>query len=253
MNLHKVVNKALFLAFLFTLITPAFAQTSYSVYIDSDFKASTGCTVNTVAEGTFPGMDTRLEATVDGATLQVTGVTRSTCNGVSFDSGANVGGPYAVGLNNGVAGSDVIELSDDIDSLAAPGTQRVQFVFVASEGQADDVLSNAGDGFVLNLLSIPIPALGTLGILLLILTLALVGLTLLRSNPHLRKTLAGVLLVGCGVTWAANFVSDGLVNDWVGVPAIGSDASGDASNGSNAIDILVRICSAASRTRLFPH
>ncbi|MGB7453005.1 MAG: Ig-like domain-containing protein, partial [Lysobacterales bacterium] len=58
-----------------------------------------------------------------------------------------------------------------------------------------------------------------------------------RRNPHLRKTLAGVLLVGFGVAWAANFVSDGLVNDWLGVPAIGNDATGDATNGSNAIDI----------------
>ena len=65
--------------------TSVFAQTyTYSIYVDADNSAATGCSVS-LPGGNIAGAESVLTATINaGSPPQVAQVTRSTCAGGSF-------------------------------------------------------------------------------------------------------------------------------------------------------------------------
>lgn len=79
-----------------------------------------------------------------------------------------------------------------------------------------------------------IPATGLLTLLVL------VGLVLwlVRKHPGFGSSLALLLLLGVGMVWAANFVTDGAISDWIGVSPRAIDASNDSTSGEGTIDLV---------------
>ena len=90
MTVRNCVARALVLLALL-MSSAAFAQPyDYHVYIDSDLRASTGCTVSAGGQ-TFEGADYRLTATVSGNPPVVTARTLTPCSGGSFGAGGALG------------------------------------------------------------------------------------------------------------------------------------------------------------------
>jgi len=214
--------------------TAVSAQTySYSVYVDGDLNGGSGCTVPQMT-----GADARLNVTVSGGTApQVVSVTRSVCSGGSFVGSTSVGGGYPVGLNNGVGGADVIELADEISALQINHSAGLRLAVVAQSpaGSDDLVTTTNGSPIILALPALPIPFL-TFPILLM-----LVGLVAFFGARRARRAAVwrtlSLFFVASGMVFAANFVVDGQVNDWNGVPPLATDPAGDATSGESAIDM----------------
>ncbi len=232
----------------------------YHVYIDSDQRATTGCTVSGGGQ-TFEGADYRLTATVSGNPPVVTTRTLAACDGSSFGAGGVLANNYAVGLNNGLplaggAAADVIELSVAREQL--PGVQPLVTIGfgAASASGSIDVLYTAngqagGPPMVVGFAAL-IPTLGFLGGLLLALALAALALRALRHN----RRLAQMLLVGAFVSagfaaWAANFIADGQVGDWAGSAPVGMDAIGDSVPNLSATDIVGAFAADENRNLYF--
>jgi large repetitive protein len=230
---------AVLLAVLCLLFAPAgaSAQTyTYSIYVDSDARASTGC-----SEGPVAGAEVRLRVTASGGlTPQVQQVTRARCSGAVFGSDAVIAGSYPVGADNGTAGSDVIELADDLSQLISNGSPSLVYSIVATSSTGEDVLltSNGAPGgppIALGLPAVAIPLLGIPALILMAVLLGMVGMRVARRRGLWRLT--ALLSLVSGVALAANFVVDGQVGDWSGVAPLATDPSGDASSGESAIDL----------------
>lgn len=206
-----------------TLVTAqAFAlTTTHSVYLDTDADSSTGCTVVTGA-GDVTGAEVRISATVDGSPPVVLSVSRAACAGGVFVDAPQAPAGQAVGLNLGTDGSDVVEFSTALAGLGAGGP--VSAVFVSSDGASADLArasvvlpaavpgGGQGQGG-----AVPVPGLGGFALLLL------AGLIIWRvwRHPGMGATLIVIVMVGSmGGAWAANFVSDGQIQDWSGVAAV---------------------------------
>ncbi len=194
----------------------------YHLYIDRDANVATGCS-ETIGATTIDGAELRVTANVTGTT--VTTVTRADCAGALFGGETAIGGPHPVGLNNGVSGADVIEFAIDRGLVGSSNVIHLSLAASNGAGTSSDVLTTAaGGGPILQaLIQFAIPALGLLGLVLLVAAFAFV------ASRRLKVGLAslGALLMASAV-WAANFVVDGAVGDWSGVPAVASDAQGDA-------------------------
>ena len=195
----------------FWLAGAAVAQDySYFVYVDRDVNAATGCTA-TYPGGNIDGAEIRVTANVTGTT--VSSVTTATCASGSFGSESPAGGPHPVGLNNGVSGADVIEFSASRGLFGSAGVVRVALASENGTAASSDLLLLTGSGgpIFLALNRVAIPALGGLGLLLL------VGARAFVASRRLRLGMAsvGALLVA-GAVWAAGYVTDGAVGDWAG-------------------------------------
>ena len=239
MDFRSKSSLARLLALLCLWILPAAASAqtyTYSIYVDSDARADTGCN-----EGAVAGAEVRLDVTASGGlTPQVLQVARSRCSSGAFGAAANIGGGYPVGADNGVAGSDVIELADDLSQLASPGSPSLVFSIVATSTSGQDTLltvdgSPGGAPIALGLPAVAIPVLGVPALILMALLLMLVGSRVARRRA-LWRVLALVSLLS-GVAVAANFIVDGQVGDWSGVAPLATDPAGDASSGESAIDL----------------
>jgi hypothetical protein len=211
------------------------AQVRHSALIDLDSNAATGCPVTTAA-GTVSGIEVRLTATVGGQPPVVTAVTRETCAGAAFGAPLAQAAGYPVGLNNGVAGADVVEMATPLAGLGNGGPATIAFVS-QSAGGADAVSGNAivlpGNSAAPGQLE-TIPATGILALLLL----AGIAFWLVRRHPGLGSSFALLLMLGAGVAWAASFVADGQVGDWAGVNPLATDAANDATTSESTIDIV---------------
>ena len=112
---------------LFALIgaTSAFAQSyTYSVYLDTDNNASTGCSV-ILPGGTVTGAESVITATINaGSPPQVAQVTHSSCSGGSFGA-ATPTGTADVTVGGGTGGGAAIEISAALASTVAPGATSV--------------------------------------------------------------------------------------------------------------------------------
>lgn len=210
----------------------------YDVYLDTDANASTGCTV-TSPGGTISGVEARVRAEITNVT--VSGSSVSSCNAGSFPAGEALPAPYAVGLNNGTAGADVIEMGTPA-TLAPAGTSVPAYVIGWNGAStASDILAttNGQVGGPPILLGFPvsnIPTLGLLGLGLLVLVLAVFGMKRIRLAA--RASLASIgLLMMAGAVWAAAYAVDGQVGDWTGETAIATDPAGDGSSVDSGIDI----------------
>ncbi|HJU39380.1 MAG TPA: Ig-like domain-containing protein, partial [Tahibacter sp.] len=236
--------------FVFGLLASAgaSAQTyTYSVYVDNDVNASSGC----VVPG-FAGAEARLEAEVTGGvTPQVVAVRRSTCTGGTFGAPTQVGGGYPVGLNNGIGGADVIELSDTIAALRPTGqTSAFRFGVIAQSATGSDelVVNDTGGPILLGLPQLPIPALTWPILLLLGAIVAFYGARRARKTAAWRVLSAFLFVSSAAI--AANFVTDGQVGDWAGVSPLANDPAGDPTSSESAIDLLA-IFGATENGRVF--
>ncbi len=242
---------ALLSAFFGLFPVHALAQNSYDVYVDSN-GANTGCTI-TLPGGTFAGADTRLTVTAtSGAAPQVTGVSYAPCTGGTFGAPVPVSGAYPVGLNNGIGGSDVIELGASVQAVFQ-GSSSARFGFAAQNATGSDVLFtvNGGQGGPIGLgVAYSIPLFGLGGLLLLAALLLVVAKRASRHRLTLRLLAIGLLLTS-GVALAANFIVDGQVGDWTGVPAAANDPLGDATNGSSNIDLRAAFLAVENGTVYF--
>ncbi|WP_166653908.1 Ig-like domain-containing protein, partial [Tahibacter aquaticus] len=223
-------------AFLLALVatTTASAQTyTYSVYVDGDLSPASGCTVPAMT-----GADSRLEVDVSGGVSpQVVAVRRATCVGAGFSAATPIGGGYAVGLNNGVSGADVIELADAMTSLRIgnSGGLRLAVVAQSAAGQ-DDLLTTTGGGpIVLGLPALPIPFLTWPMLLVMLGLVAFFGARRVKHTAAWRTL--SLFFIACGIAIAANFAADGQVGDWAGTTPLATDPAGDATSGESAIDI----------------
>lgn len=223
----------------------AWAQTiTTELYLDLDANPATGCSVTTVA-GTVTGVEARLRASVGGDPPTVEGVTRAECVGGVFAAEQPQSAGYPVGLDVGTDGSDVIELSTPLQGLGDGATTAHFLVHDGDDGdlvQATIVLPGGVDPPVDAAPAI-IPSSGWLALLLL------VGFTLwaVRRHPAIGSTLAVLLLMGSGITWAANFITDGQIFDWSGVAPVATDPP----DGANAAADLVAVFAATEQGRLF--
>ncbi|MBK7144986.1 MAG: hypothetical protein IPH76_07180 [Xanthomonadales bacterium] len=125
-----------------------------------------------------------------------------------------------MGLNNGTAGADVIELSAPRSLFGSGGVVRVAVVAENAAATTSDGLTTLPGGapILLGLVQVAIPTLGFAGLLLLIAAVFVVA----RRRLRLGMATLGALLMA-GAVWAANFITDGAVGDWGGVaerPAI---------------------------------
>lgn len=221
----------------------AFAQTTtHSVYLDLDANAATGCNVTTPA-GPLTGVEIRLTTTVGGTPPQVQAVTRSTCSSGVFGPEQAEPSGYPVGLNLGIGTSDVVELSTPLAGLGS--NNAVPAFFVSSNASSADLAQalislvevEGGGGAGGNV--VPVPSLGVYALLLL------TGLIVwrVRRHPAFGSTLVVIMMVGAGVAWAANFISDGQIQDWNGTPPAGLSPSNGTEPG---VDIRAVFAAAES-------
>jgi VCBS repeat-containing protein len=260
MSVNSVVTRTLGLfALLFSLSTWA-QPYEYHVYIDSDQRSTTGCTVSGGGQ-TFAGADYRLTATVSGNPPVVTTRTLAACAGGAFAGGNLLASNYPVGLNNGLplaggAFADVIELSVARAQLSGVEPQvRIGFGAVSASGSID-VLYTAngqvgGPPMVVGFAAL-IPTLGFFGALLLALALAALALRALKHNRRLAQMLlVGAFLSAGFAAWAANFIADGQVGDWAGSSPVGMDAIGDSVPSLSATDIVGAFAADENRNLFF--
>ncbi len=255
-NLSTVMT-AIRMVLLLLLPFTALAQSlEYDVLLDLDRDVATGCVVTPSGAAAQPGFERRLRATVDSGTLQVVDVELQDCNGAVLQSVGSVGGGYPVGLDVGLNGADVIELSVGLLELNPGIVNQVRLVFVADNGGGSDVLAtiDGGSGGAAILLGLPVeplevPTLGWWGLGLLI-TLLLGMAWFAHRRIGGIGTLSALMLFSL-VAWAMNFVSDGDVSDWIGVAALATDLSGDASDGSANVDVLAGFAVVADNNLFF--
>ncbi|MBK7147191.1 MAG: hypothetical protein IPH76_19130 [Xanthomonadales bacterium] len=216
----------------------------YHLYVDRDVNAATGCTA-VHGPTTVSGVEARLTAEVTGTTVTV--VSGAVCSGGSFGASSTVGGPHAVGLNNGTAGADVIELSAPRSLFGSGGVVRVAVVAENAAATTSDGLTTLPGGapILLGLVQVAIPTLGFAGLLLLIAAVFVVA----RRRLRLGMATLGALLMA-GAVWAANFITDGAVGDWGGVAELASDPTGDGSGPDVGADI-VALFAAEENGRVF--
>jgi hypothetical protein len=238
--MRQLIARALVAVLCWSFASVSNAQATFSTYLDIDGNAANGCTV-TLPGGTLSGIDKRIQVTATtGATPGVTGVTLSNCTAGVFGAPVALSGASPVGLNNGTAGSDVVEFSAPLASMFPAGTFQARMGFVGENTGGSDVLftTNGGpDGGPIVLgLGIPIPMLG-LGGLLVLGVLVLVFANRFGRNRLAARVLGASLVLVSGASIAANFIVDGQVGDWAGVNALATDPAGDATNNSAAIDL----------------
>lgn len=219
-------------------VAPAFAQSTYtySVYVDSDARNSTGC-----SEFGAVGAEARIDINVAGGTSpQVLGTTRSICSGGSFVASGTPSDPAALGINDGVAGSDVLEVADLQSALGGGSSPALVFSVVARSANGIDTLfttngAPGGGGIGLTLPVVPVPLLTWPALLLLVGLIVMIGARKARRSRIWR--LMALVFLGSGIALAANFVVDGAVGDWAGTSPLATDPAGDPTSGENAIDL----------------
>lgn len=227
-------------AVLLSVMPFAAAQTTYSVFVDTDGSATSGCEL-TYPGGIVRGAEVRFDIPVTlGAAPQVGQVRQSTCSAGSFVPGPLLGSPYVAGTNNGLFGSDVIEMQAVLTSLPGLASGSLRLAVVAEGGGASDVLltttgAASGAPILLSIPMMPIPTMGALGLVLLGALVMVAGLR--KARRSLRMVLAGGLLLASGVVLATSFVVDGQVNDWSGATPLATDPAGDPTNASVALDL----------------
>ena len=222
------------------IFSAAYAQVSYDLYFDRDANPNTGCNVSLTELGqTIQGVEVQLRAGINQETFTVDSVDLADCVGASFGGFGNVDGGYPVGLNNGVNGADVIELSLRRSQLNSPGgLARLYAVATNPNTATQDILStidgsDTAPGIFLGL-PIQIPALSLLGLLFLGAILLLVGLFGLQR----RKALAGIsLLLVTSIALAMTFATDGQVDDWAGSAPLANDPVGDTTGTDSSADL----------------
>lgn len=238
--MFKQLLRGTLLAGLALSAAPSLAQDyGYSVLIDLDRQSGTGCTVDLGGGNVVAGVERRLSAWSSSGVFQVASLTLEVCQSGSFGPATGVGGPYPIGLNNGVGGADVVELGADIQQLtglAYPQPFRAYFGAESAAG-SDLIGSTSGGGaIIVGTPAAPVPGLGWLGLVILVAACVLI-LRARRLRPLLRNSGLALLVLGSGLVIAANWVLDGQVGDWAGRQPTATDPAGDSTSGQSSIDM----------------
>ena len=218
---------------------------TYSVLIDSDNDAATGCSVVT-PNGTAAGIDARLDAEVSFEPLLVQTQALRLCSGGSFGAAQSLPAGHPVGADRGPGPSDVVELGFERALLGEDIASDWNLTFLASSpllGAADaagPVLA-VGVGVPPLPPALPrpavIPAAGAWSLILLCLALGVAAAWTLRRHPGL---MLAALMVGtlssAGIAWAAGYLLDGEIGDW-DVAALLTDPAGDTTQPEPQVDL----------------
>lgn len=215
---------------LILIASPLAASTDYTVLLDLDNNAATGCTVTTAA-GSFAGAEQRLITTVSNVSpLTVTSVVRQVCVagpstwGPSIAVNSPFAAPWAVGEHQGTGGLDVVDTYFPLGGVPH-GFYRLGFTTSAGAGDALITANGASNGaamLISNFSIGEIPTLGTWILLALAVTLVVLALVAIKA-PHALAALVIVVLVitvGAGVAWAS-LVPDGNPSSWSGIAPLG--------------------------------
>ncbi len=216
------------------------AQTvELTLHVDNNGSQS-GCEVSLAAVGTtLNGIDAQVTATIDRPSKTITSLNIAKCGTGSFGNSVALEAGVPLGLDNGVNGSDVIEIPLPLHRIwHPPQALNLYFSIINPDTGAQDLAGSTGVGqrAVPTRLFVPysIPAVGFVGLIFTAVLLLCVGLLVLRRK---RYVLAVSLLAISSMCFAINFIADGLVGDWAGVGINTSDAVGDISPPDPTADI----------------
>lgn len=221
------------------------ASAVHSVLLDTDANSATGCPVTTVkgvVSGVEQVLDTTITTTTTGAT--VTNVARRVCSGGGFGAAQGLSsGGWPVGLGNGASGKAVIETGIATSLLPSNASLRIAVSSTASNGGADAIVtSGTGAPIVIAAAAAPslppqeIPALHPLLIAVLAGIVAALGWRARKVMPVAALACISLALVA-GIAYAAMVIKDGQIGDWLGVPALATDAAGNAPPNADLLAI----------------
>lgn len=228
--------------------SPVLADSEVFVLFDLDNNPATGCSVAT-ADGQFDGAESVVLTTVSTTSPPtVTGVSRQICVGATMVGDASfvaaVPVAWPVGMDNGPGGADVVETYAK-PGLVQPGQQvRIGFMSRVVGGAADDadaLILASGQAIVVDIPeAMAIPALGTVGAL--VLSLALAGAFFVyRRRLAARGMTFVVLLVFAGwVLAVVQITRDGEVGDWASISPTWTDDSGDGPPNADILAIYMQ-------------
>ena len=230
--LRSACAKALLCALAFAVPISHAAEHKFSLLLDTDNAAATGCVVTT-ADGSFVGVERVNTAvvTTTTATATVARLEQQTCVGGALTAATTYdAGGWSAGLGNGTNGSAAIEFSVPLTSLPPGGTMKALAVSRNALGQQD-----ATGSFLINVAnavaipaSLPVPLSKGLAALIALLVAVTVALRLRRQASTRLITFVFVSAVISTLAWAATVARDGNVGDWIGVSPAVTDVSGDA-------------------------
>lgn len=207
----------------------------YHVYVDTDNNTATGCDVNLPAFSTaINGAEGRISITTDSSQPPaITSTLYHNCSGLVFDAGTAIN-PAALGLNAGLNGEDVFEVGLNRATMNA-GASRAVVIYYATESNtaSDIVLSNVDGNPIILGMTLPVPAIGLMAIVILLV------LFLIIANRHLNQkiTLMVVLMVIATSAWAVVIVVDGQTADWSTVNPANTDPVNDTSSPGSYADL----------------
>ena len=239
------------------------AAAELRILVDNDNNPATGCTVPLPASigGSFAGVEEVLITTVDtsAAPAIVRGIDRRVCVNGALSAPVTIdASTWPVGAGVGVGGYDAIETY--VPLAAAHGSvYRLGFVYDAGTKGADvppSTQDGTGARFEFttakltaadpgNVSAIPTLAHGAL-FLLALLVAGVALYTLRRYKAPLMLVVAVLAVVVTGTTWAA-IALDGLIADWDGVPALATDAVGDAPRAADLSAVFAVFDAAKAR------
>lgn len=235
--------RALLLAFLVGSGPVAAATASYSILLDTDSNATTGCNVAGPA-GPVAGIEQVATTVVDTTSTggAVTRLERQVCSGSVMGAPSTYDpGGWAIGFGNGNSGTAVVESSIPLAMLPPGASMRAVAVSQGGGGQ------DATASFAITLQAVGGPGNQVVAVPLspwLVLPLALgifgVAVWVRRRYPH-HAGVAAILVVFAlsGLAWAATVIRDGNIGDWSGVLPAVTDAGGSAPPTSRQISTLV--------------
>lgn len=203
----------------------------YTVLLDTDRNAATGCSVAT-SKGSFAGAEQSLTTTVTTTanTAVVTSVQRRTCNAGAFGPPTVMAGGWPVAMSGGSSGTAAIETAVARSALGNTLGVRLGVVSQAQDGATDAIVpANLAFAFATAPSAPPaaIPALAPAGLAAMVALLALFGGRAARRFSGVARVAAFVCLAGIAHL-ALGVVLDGALNDWTGVQPLATSAKGDA-------------------------
>jgi hypothetical protein len=228
----------------------------YEVLFDTDSNAATGCNVDAEDDyftGPVPGIEYVLASAVQRfpTSAFVDEVRLLKCESGSLVPHVQVStGDWPAGLENGIGGADVVEVSVPRSAIGDPPAMTLGFhstqlffndVLLTTNGQPD------GEQIVF---APPprenVPALSSLGIgLTALLLVAIACLSLRRYGPAQRAVAMLALIVSFTATaWAVTIALDGNIADWATVAPIAMDQTNDSTNNDPAEDFVAAFVTA---------
>ena len=218
----------------------------YRVGFDLDNNASTGCdmAVNDLNfSGTIPGIEVIVNLRVDPNSdpLRVSPADVEECVGAGFGPPTVFDGVgWAVGLNNGYLGADVVEGELPVTYPLASDVIGLVYASISDQGSEDVVLSD-NDGPLPAAFGLAIPTAGTWATIFLGALICAAAIRILRRRGLKYSQAAVTAILIClvvSVVFAAVITPDGLVGDWSTVAPLATDLQGDPTLADPAADIL---------------